>query len=579
MYIAVNDGTIHALNPSDGKEKWTSKIGFTFTVYLTTGKDGTIYLSNNTDTFYAIKPNGSIKWTYQAGGIIKTASAVGPDGTIYFGAADNKLYALLPDGTKLWDVSLGGNPSAPAIGADGTIYVSTSDQNLSAFGPDKTLKWKTTFRKAITAPIVGPNGTIHLQSADGMVHALNPSDGSTQWRHDIGTPAEITPPAIGADGTVYTVEPIDANMNLFALRVPIDGITLNKTSLNLKTNESENLSVKLSPENAPNQKVVWKSSNEGVATVDNTGKVFALSSGKATISAKSDDGGKIATCEVVVESPAGAIEVVSVNVSPAALSLTANQSGNLTASILPANATNHKVIWESSNSGIAQVNESGQVMGISPGTAVISAKTIDGGYSATSQITVLKGTATQGSAPFTDTNGHWANKEIAKAYELHIVNGYPDFTFRPDGSVTRAEFVVMLMNALKPEVQGAELTFQDKSEIAVWAEKAISQTVQLGIVSGYPDGTFRPGANITHAEMATIVSKTSGIPLDSSMRTGFTDDADIPDWARGAVSAAEKNGIIIVGGKTSGSFTPQALSTRAEAAAWLVNMLGIQAKG
>ena len=193
-----------------------------------------------------------------------------------------------------------------------------------------------------------------------------------------------------------------------------------------------------------------------------------------------------------------------------------------------------------------------------------------------SKITILPGSNTPGSQLFSDIGGHWASEEIAEAYKLQIANGYPDFTFRPDTHITRAEFVVMLMNGLKPELQALELPFKDNSKIGVWAQHSVSEAIQLGIVSGYPDGTFRPGANITHSEMAAMVFKASGIPLAAAPKTGYTDDIDIPGWARGAVSTIEKKGIIIVDGKTAGAFAPQAFSTRAEAAAWIVRMLEIK---
>jgi hypothetical protein len=134
----------------------------------------------------------------------------------------------------------------------------------------------------------------------------------------------------------------------------------------------------------------------------------------------------------------------------------------------------------------------------------------------------------------------------------------------------------MLMNGLKPDIQGTDTAFEDKEDIGIWAQHAISQAVQLGIVNGYPDGTFRPGANITHAEMAAAVFHASGIPLAAVGKTAYTDDAAIPEWARGAVSSIEKKGIIVVGGKTSGPFAPTSLSTRAEAATWIVRMLEVK---
>jgi len=592
VYANARDGTLHALQPNDGTEKWVSNVGVKTMAYMAVGRDGTIYMGNVSDTLFAVKPNGIIKWTYKAGGLVNTTPVVGSDGTIYVGVADSKLYAINPNGTNQWEYVLGGKPFSPIIGPDGTIYVGAADQTVYALLPNHSLKWKTAFNKAITPIVFSPYGTIHLLTADGMVQALNSSDGSIPWRYVISTPDKFIAPATGDNGSVYATGMKGAEQTLYALRVKISSITLNKSQMTLPPGTSESLSFTLAPSDAPNRKVTWSSNNKGVAAVDNTGNVTAVSSGKATITVRSEDSGLSAACEVTVTNPPGTIEVDSVTVSPTELSLQAGESGKLKANVQPVDASNQKLVWSSSNPGVAPVDDSGKVTGMTPGTTVITVTTIDGGFTTASKITILPatampgtttpgttipGTTMPGSELFTDIGGHWASEDIAEAYKLHITNGYPDATFRPDASITRAEFVVMLMNGLKPELQASELPFKDKGKIGAWAQRSISEAVQLGIVSGYPDGTFRPGVNITHSEMAAMVFKASGFPLAAVSTTGFTDDTDIPKWARGAVSTLEKKGIIIVGGKTVGSFAPQALSTRAEAAAWIVKMMKIKA--
>src|SRR5690606_31280905 len=111
---------------------------------------------------------------------------------------------------------------------------------------------------------------------------------------------------------------------------------------------------------------------------------------------------------------------------------------------------------------------------------------------------------------FSDIAGHWAERQIIQAAMNHIVSGYPDGTFRPDHPITRAEFTVMLVNTL--ELDGtASLdaldAFTDKEDIGAWAREAVAKAKQANIVIGYEDGTFRPGANITRAEMAVMVAR------------------------------------------------------------------------
>lgn len=587
VYAGSADGVLHALRPEDGSEKWSSSPGYLGAAYMAVGTDGTIYVGNDGDTFVAVKPNGSVKWTFKAGGKVNTAPVIGADGTIYVGADDHKLYALAPNGTKKFEYRLGGAPLSLLLGADGNVYASASDAAVYALRPDGAQLWKTAFHAAAGRLAAGPNGTIHALTEDGMLQTLNTADGSLQWRQGtIASPVRLIHPAAVPDGTVYAAGTDASNVYLFAFRVRIDGIALNTASLQLQPGASGTLTASLMPANAPDRAVAWSSSKPGVASVDANGKVTAVSAGTATVTARTHDGGRTAVCAVTVTTAPGAVEVESVTVAPTTLSLAPGGSVQLTANLVPAEATNRKVAWSSSNPAAATVDANGKVTAVANGTAIVTAVTEDGGFSASSKVTVAPGddaggggtTGTQPGTPanaaFADVQGHWAGADIARASELHIANGYPDGTFRPENPITRAEFAVMLMNGLRPDLDGASLTFKDKNAIAAWARQAVAQAVQLGAVGGYPDGTFRPGANITHAEMAAMVFKASGLAAANDASTPYADDASIPAWARSSVSAAEKNGIIVIGGRTEGiSFAPGTLATRAEAAAWIVRML------
>ncbi|MBW7455167.1 asparaginase domain-containing protein, partial [Paenibacillus sepulcri] len=143
-----------------------------------------------------------------------------------------------------------------------------------------------------------------------------------------------------------------------------------------------------------------------------------------------------------------------------------------------------------------------------------------------------------------DIAGHWAMASIEEAVAEGIVSGYSDGTFKPNQKLTRAEFAVMLINALKPQGTGAELAFKDNAKIKGWAADAVAQAVKAGIVSGYSDGTFKPDATITRSEMAVMIAKAMKLDTSAGTATGFADDAKIPAWAKGAVKAAKDNAII-----------------------------------
>lgn len=177
---------------------------------------------------------------------------------------------------------------------------------------------------------------------------------------------------------------------------------------------------------------------------------------------------------------------------------------------------------------------------------------------------------------FSDISGHWAESSIKQAVGAGIISGYPDGTFKPDHTVKRAEFAVMLMNAIKPQGDGAALTFSDKEKIGAWAQKSVSQAVYAGIISGYGDATFRPDAEITRPEMAVMIARATGQSIESNAATGFADEQDIPEWAKGAVAAMKKLGIIE--GKGANEFAPDDKTTRAEAVTVLLKMLAHKGK-
>ncbi|NOU65544.1 hypothetical protein GC096_16035 [Paenibacillus sp. LMG 31461] len=177
---------------------------------------------------------------------------------------------------------------------------------------------------------------------------------------------------------------------------------------------------------------------------------------------------------------------------------------------------------------------------------------------------------------FSDIAAHWAEASIKQAVSAGIVMGYLDNTFKPGRTVTRAEFAVMLMNALKPQGDGAALTFTDKEKIGSWAQKSIAQAVYAGIISGYEDGSFRPNAEITRAEMAAMIAKALGLTGGTTETPGFADDKDIPDWAKGAVATIKNLGIIE--GKGATQFAPGDKMTRAEAVTVLLKMLEQKSK-
>ena len=156
--------------------------------------------------------------------------------------------------------------------------------------------------------------------------------------------------------------------------VAVTGVRLNKTSLSFTgTGSSQILTATVSPSNATNKTLTWSSSNTSVATVSN-GVVKAVGFGTATITAKSNNG-KTASCSVTVNP----IQPTGIKATPETSTLYGlNGTVRLSANVMPSNATNKAVTWSSRNTSVATVSSDGTVKAVGYGTAVITAKTVNG---------------------------------------------------------------------------------------------------------------------------------------------------------------------------------------------------------
>ena len=166
--------------------------------------------------------------------------------------------------------------------------------------------------------------------------------------------------------------------------IPVAGVSIIPTSLNLIEGESSDLKVSIFPKDADNQAVTWSSSDPGIASVVN-GKVTALSSGSASIIVKSEDGEYTATCSVTVVPLT--IDVSSIELSKTEISLYEEETETISATVLPENATDKTVSWFSSDASVAKVDD-GLITAIAQGTAIITAEA--GSFSATCSVIVEK---------------------------------------------------------------------------------------------------------------------------------------------------------------------------------------------
>lgn len=165
----------------------------------------------------------------------------------------------------------------------------------------------------------------------------------------------------------------------------VEKITLDIASVSLEVGKTKTVIAKYSPSTADFQSATWTSSNPKIASVDADGVIKGVSAGTVTITALSKDKYAKATCKVTVIQPATGIKL---NHTSGYVRI--GEVGVLKATVLPANASNQKVTWSTSDKTRATVNADGVVTGISQGYVNITAKTVNGGHTATCKILVVK---------------------------------------------------------------------------------------------------------------------------------------------------------------------------------------------
>ena len=170
----------------------------------------------------------------------------------------------------------------------------------------------------------------------------------------------------------------------------------------------------------------------------------------------------------------------------------------------------------------------------------------------------------------TDTSGHWAEASINNWINSGFISGYPDGTFRPNNAISRAEFVT-LANRAFGFTRSQGISFDDV-KLGYWAYGEIQKGVAAGYIQGDSNGKFRPGSAVTRQEAAVMLSKLKGYDSDEAGAYNYTDRGDMANWAVGAIGAVSRNGIM--SGYPNGTFRPQQSLTRAEAVASLQKVAG-----
>jgi len=269
-----------------------------------------------------------------------------------------------------------------------TASEQTANQAITVNAVPVAVTGVTLDRTTMTLTAGGATGTLVATVAPATA-----TNKSVTWSSNAPAVATVvngvvTPLTEGA--TTITVTTVDGNktatcaVTVNPAPVAVTSVSLNKTTTSIVAGATETLVATVLPADATDKTVTWSSSAEAVATVAN-GVVTTLTEGTTTITVTTVDGNKTATCAVTVA--AAPVAVTSVSLNKTTTSIVAGATETLVATVLPADATDKTVTWASDNAA-ATVDNAGVVTGVSAGTAIITATTVDGNKTATCAVTV-----------------------------------------------------------------------------------------------------------------------------------------------------------------------------------------------
>lgn len=185
-------------------------------------------------------------------------------------------------------------------------------------------------------------------------------------------------------------------------------------------------------------------------------------------------------------------------------------------------------------------------------------------------------TSTPAIVTFSDINNNWAKESIEYLAGKGIINGVAPNKFEPGSNITRGQFIKILVGSLNGvDITKAKAAAFTDVKTGQWYTDSINWAAENGIVKGYDNGEFGLNDSITREQMAVMINnfanKMAYTLNNKNEAAVFNDNAKISAYAKDAVAAMQKAGII--NGKPGNVFDPQGLSTRAEAAKMMAEMI------
>ncbi len=370
----------------------------------------------------------------------------------------------------------------------------------------------------------------------------------------------------------------------------VTGVDLKESSLNIPVSDTAQLNASVKPANASNQNIVWSSSDEAIASVDQNGLVTALKEGSCIIYARSEEDSFIYDyCSVTVRP---FIHVQSVSVSPKTAELKPLDSLKLNAVISPAGAVNKAVTWSSSAPDVVSVSADGGIFAIKAGSAVITVTAEDGGFTDTCSVTVK-----EESAPLPDSitlNYYSAAVATQDTFKLeaHVVPLTADqhviwlssdekvASVDQDGTVHVHRYGIAEITAASAVNSSVKKTcyiygrFYDVNDDSKYYFKHVYWAADNGITTGYDRVYFGPQLNCTRKELCIFLYRMMGKP-SAAGSLQFPDTKDKYSRTSDSYKAilwCSNQGI--VKGYSDGTFRPDNPVTRKDTMIMLYRLAG-----
>lgn len=496
-------------------------------------------------------------YTVALGSTLKFSSSVLPSNAI-----DKTVSWSVANGSGSASISQNGLLTPITVGSVNVTASSNGASDVSSTVPviitDNSIKVSEIRISELTAVVGSPvdlvaNVLPELASDKRVIWSVSDLTGSASIINSSGKLTGIREGTVTVRATALDSSGVFGETIVTILSVPklVTSIVINSPTTQVAVGGTIQLSTTLLPVDASTKTVTWSvESGVAYATVDSlTGLVHAKKEGTLTIKATAMDGSLINATKIITV-------VASTSVIPSNPGTPGGPSGG---------------------TSIIQPTSTPKPMSSPTPTPIVDFKPIMNADSKEVIAKLVEGIKQSLAFPatsdthFTDTEGHWASKEVNTAVSAGIANGYSDGSFKPNNSITRAEFAKLILNTFK--IEKLSTTGRVLTDISGhWANEAIIALSSNGIINGYSDGTFKPNKEITRSEMIAIILRVidvNSFAVPTSSAINFTDISGM--WNKEQINASAQAGIIA--GISEGVFAPNKNSTRAEALTVIIRTL------